>query len=169
MMNAKPTTVAAQLLDQTGGGRRGPTGRHHVVHDQHLLARLHGIAVDLEKVGAVLELVLLPLDLPRQLARLAHRHESGTEPVGDGRGEDEPSGLDAEHPVDPVVGEVVRQRVDRRPERLRVAEERRDVLEGDAWLGEVRDVPDMVGQPADVPSHQRFLPFFRGRGGWFAE
>ena len=36
---------------------------------------LDRVAVDLEQVGAVLELVLLALDLPRQLARLADRDE----------------------------------------------------------------------------------------------
>ena len=58
------------------------------------------VAVDLEQVGAVLELVLLALDLPRQLAGLADRDEAGAEPVGDRRGEDEAAGLDAEHLVD---------------------------------------------------------------------
>src|SRR5829696_6356976 len=48
----------------------------------------------------VLELVLLLLHLPRQLAHLADRGEAGAEPVGDGGGDDEAAGLDAEYPVD---------------------------------------------------------------------
>ena len=76
--------------------------------------------MDLEQVGAVLELVLLAGDLPGKLAGLAHRHEAGAEPVGDRRREDEAPRLDAEHPVDLDAGEVVGDGVDREPERARV-------------------------------------------------
>ena len=41
--------------------------------DQHPLVGMDGVAVDLQLVGAVLELVLLADDGPRQLAGLAHR------------------------------------------------------------------------------------------------
>ena len=86
------------------------------------------VAVDLELVGAVLELVLLAIHRPRQLAGLAHRHEPGAEPVGDRRGEDEAPGLDADHPVDLDAGEVVGDGVDRRTgTRSASAEQRRDV------------------------------------------
>ena len=44
---------------------------------------MDGVTVDLELVGAVLELVLLAGNGPRQLAGLADRDEPGAEPVGD--------------------------------------------------------------------------------------
>ena len=100
MTKPRPTTLAAEPLDQADGGRRRPAGGQHVVDDQDPLADVDGVAVDLEQVGAVLELVLLGLDLPGQLARLADGHEAGAEPVGDRGGDDEPPGLDADDLVD---------------------------------------------------------------------
>src|SRR3989442_6286213 len=94
----EPDHLGAQALGQADGGRRRPARGEHVVHDQYPLAGLHGVAVDLEQVGAVLELVLLALDLPGELPRLAHGHEPGPEAVGGGGGQDEASGLDPEDP-----------------------------------------------------------------------
>ena len=68
-----PTTSPPSRSTSRDRRRRGAAGGEHVVDDQHPLARRDRVAVDLEQVGAVLELVLLALDLPRQLARLAHR------------------------------------------------------------------------------------------------
>src|SRR5438105_1582112 len=53
---------AAELLDQADRRRRGPAGGEHVVDDDHLVAGLDGVTVDLEEVSAVLELVFLALD-----------------------------------------------------------------------------------------------------------
>ena len=74
-----------ERLDQAGRRRGGAAGGEHVVDDQDPLAGMDGVAVDLELVGAVLELVLLAGDRPRQLAGLADRHEPGAEAVGDRR------------------------------------------------------------------------------------
>ena len=63
--------LAAEPLDEAEGRRGRAAGREDVVDDEHLLAGRDRVAVDLEQVGAVLELVLLALDLPRELARLA--------------------------------------------------------------------------------------------------
>ena len=58
----------------------------------------------------------------------------GAEPVGDGRGEDEAAGLDADDAVDAEVGERRGQLVDGPAERVGVAEQRGDVAEGDTRL-----------------------------------
>ena len=99
------------------------------------LAGLDRVGVDLEQVGAVLEVVLLALDLPGQLAPLADGDEAGTETVGDGGGEDESPGLDPDHLGHPVAGEAARRGVDGESEAFGVGEERRDVLEDDPGLG----------------------------------
>ena len=92
---------------------------------------------------AVLQLVLLADDGPRQLAGLAHRHERGAEAVGDRRGEDEAAGLDADDAVDLDVGEAVGELVDRSGGTPSAsAEQRRDVAERDAGLRVVGDLPD---------------------------
>src|SRR5262245_29554882 len=109
---------------------------------------MHGVAVDLEQVGAVLELVLLALDLPGQLPGLPHRHEPGPVAVRDRRREHKAAGLDAEHLVDLPVGKGCRECVDRPGERLRVGQQRRDVLEHDTRLR-------MVGDIAHVRAEER--------------
>ena len=103
--------------------------------------------MDLELVGAVLELVLLADDRPRQLACLADRHEAGAQAIRHRRGEDEAARLDADDAVDARVREAGDEVVDRPTERRRVAEQRRDVAEDDAWLGIVDDVSDVLAEP----------------------
>src|SRR5205814_2850775 len=57
---------SAQTLDQPGGRGGRAAGGDHVVDDQHPLARVHRVAVDLEQIVPVLEGVLLAFDVPRQ-------------------------------------------------------------------------------------------------------
>ena len=79
MRNASACTGPAELLDQIGRGARRAAGGEQVVDDQHALPLLHGVLVDLERVGAVLELVGRADARRRQLARLAHRREAGAD------------------------------------------------------------------------------------------
>src|SRR5919202_2742812 len=92
----QPRHFRPQALDEPAGGGGGAPSGDYVVYDEHPVARLHGVVVDLEQIGAVLEVVLLTLDLEWQLARLANGHKAGVEAVGDGRGDDEAARLDAE-------------------------------------------------------------------------
>ena len=83
-------------------------------------------------------------------------------------------GFDPEDAVHGPSREPGGQGVHRPGEGLGVGQQRGDVLEHHAGLREVGDVPDVVGQAADLACgvqrrHQRFLPFLRGRGGWLAE
>src|SRR6185437_1904722 len=55
--------LAPEPLRQLKRGLGGSAGREHVVDDEDLLAGPDGVAVDLEEVGSVLELVFRPLDL----------------------------------------------------------------------------------------------------------
>src|SRR5207244_1511820 len=90
----------AEALHEPTRRRRRAPGGEDVVDDENPLPRLHRVLVDLEHVGAVLEGVLLGLDVPRQLPRLADGREAGAEAVRDRRGDDEAPGLDAEHAID---------------------------------------------------------------------
>src|SRR5437588_10994559 len=128
---AKSFHRAAELLGQPHRCGRGPAGGEHVVDDQHVIPGLDRVAMDLEQVRPVLELVLDPLDLPRELPGLAHRDESGTEPIRHGCGHDEPTRPDSEDAADLAVGEVLGDAVDGRAEGVHVSEQRGDVLEDD--------------------------------------
>ena len=119
---------------------------------------MDGVAVDLQLVAPVLQLVLLAGDGPRQLAGLAHRDESGAERVGDGRRRDEAAGLDTDDAVDRLVTERLGELVDGPPERLGVAEQRRDVTERHARVRVVGDVADVRGQPRGRDRHAATIP-----------
>src|SRR5207244_13100234 len=95
-----PDDLASQTLDQPGRGPGRPAGGQNVVHDEDPVSGGDGVLVDLEHGRAVLELVLLALAVPGELAFLAHRDEASTEVIGDGRSEDEPASLDAHDFVD---------------------------------------------------------------------
>ena len=76
-----------------------------------------------------------------QLARLAHRDEPAAQVVG-GRAEDEPARLDPDDDVGNAPAYRRPMSSTHRAERLPVGEQRGEVLEEDAGLGEVRDVAD---------------------------
>src|SRR5262249_20161825 len=100
-------------------------------------------------------LVLLSLDLPRQLARLANRNEPRLQAVGDRSREHETSSLDSDDLVDPFRGVRLGQRVDCRAERVAGCEQRGDVFEDDAGLRIVETVADVLLQPRGIHWLQR--------------
>ena len=116
-----------------------------------------GVAVHLERGRAVLEVVLDADHVGRQLAKLAHGHEANTELVRDRRAEDEAARLHADDDVDVALPHPLHEPVDGRLERLAVLEERRDVLEQDARLGEVGDVADARREVLRRHRHARRL------------
>src|SRR4029453_109210 len=77
--------LTAQALHQTSRGPGGAAGGEHVVDDQDPLAGDDRVGVQLQGGAAVLERVLLGLDLVGQLAGLAGGGEAGPE-GGGGRG-----------------------------------------------------------------------------------
>jgi hypothetical protein len=127
----------AELLDELYGGLHGAAGGEEVVDEDDALAGLDGVHVDLQGVGAVLEVVGDAGDGGGELARLAHGDEAGVEAVGEGGSEDEAAGLNAEDEVD-VFFDVIRgERIDEFGEAGLIFEKRGDVIEEDAGLGEV--------------------------------
>ena len=119
------------------------------------------VRVELERVEAVLELVLGADRVPGQLAGLPRGHEAAAEPVRQRAAEDEAARLCAEDHVGLQRLGVGREPIDRVAERLLVGEERHDVLEDDPRLREVGDVPDLGGE---VDRHRAREPMRRASG-----
>src|SRR5207249_4981705 len=71
-----------------------------VVDEQHALTALYPIAVHLEPVGAILELVVLPEVLGGQLAAFPNRHETGAQSIGKRGADDEAARFDRGDLVD---------------------------------------------------------------------
>ena len=84
-----------------------------------------------------------------QLAELAHRHEAGSELVGQRRAEDEAAGLHPDDEVDLLAAHLLRHAVDHLAEGVGPLEEGRDVVEPDARLREVGHLADEAAQIVD--------------------
>src|SRR5688572_25973513 len=95
--------------------------------------------MDLDAVGAVLELVVVADGLGRQLALLADRHEAHAKLVGDRGADDEAARLDARDLADRLALVAFDDLVDRAAQSHRVLEQRGDVAEHDPLVGIVRD------------------------------
>src|SRR4051812_5302434 len=134
--------VALQPLDELDRALDGAAGREEVVDDEDLLPRLDRVAVDLERVRAVLEGVLHGDRLRRQLAQLAHRDEAGIQLVGHGGAEDEAPRLHPDDDVDLLAGIGLEHEIDRLAVGLLVLQQRGDVVEQDPGLRKVRDLAD---------------------------
>src|SRR5437868_2829602 len=67
---AEPGDLGPEALDQADGGCSRATGGEDVVDHQHPLVESDRVAVQLQQARAVLQLVGLGLDFPRQLADL---------------------------------------------------------------------------------------------------
>lgn len=130
--------LAAQFFDELDGGFHGAAGGKQVIYQQDALAGLNGIAVDLEGVGAVFEIVSDPGYRRGQLARFAHWNKTGVEAVGKRGAEDESARFDAEDEVDLALEVMRGEGVDKLGEAGRIFEQRSDVVEENAGLGEVR-------------------------------
>src|ERR671918_1240496 len=139
---------AAELLDQVDLGPGGAPRGQEVVVDKHARSALDRVGVQLERIEAVLERVLGADRAPGKLAWLAGRHEAAAEPVGERRAQDEPARLGAEDQVWLARLGELGELLDGLAQRLRIRQQRHDVLEDDAALREVRDVPNAGGEVA---------------------
>src|ERR1051325_7520786 len=86
-----------EAAHEVGGGAGGAAGREHVVDDDDAVAAAECIVMDLQRVGAVLQDVLVAAAGPGELARLADGDEAGAEEAGDAAAEDETARLEAGH------------------------------------------------------------------------
>lgn len=132
--------------------RHGAAGRQQVVDQHDALALLHGVLLDLDRVGAVFQRVSVAHCRAGQLALLAQHDEAGAECQGERGGEQEAARFDAGQQVGLVRPQPVGQAFDRRVPGLGVRQQGRDVVEQDAGLGEIRDRADVLLE-VDVVVH----------------
>ena len=98
--------------------------------------------MDLERIGAVFELIAHRDRLARKFSGLARGDEAGAELERDGDAHHEAAGLRADDLRDARVLERLGDGLDGAAHRLGIGEQRRDVLEYDARLGIIRNVDD---------------------------
>src|SRR5579871_1909750 len=134
----------AELFDEPGDRLFRSPRREHVVVDHDTRSAADRVGCDLEGVLAVFERVRCGDGLGRQLSRTASGHEAAARGDGDTAAEPEPSRLGAEDEIRVALTRPRGQLFDRLCERLSVDKERRDVLEADPSLREVRNLADLA-------------------------
>src|SRR6185503_14444428 len=72
--------------------------------------------------------------------------------------QDEAPRLDADDAVDGDVVEAAHEVVDGAPEGCWIAEQWRDVAEGDAWTRVVSDISNVLANPTRIGCHESRLP-----------
>src|SRR5205807_10037813 len=127
----------AEVLNQPGYRRGRASRRKHVIHDQDALAGLDRILVNFEDIGAVLERIFHAFAGSRQFLRFPYRNKPDAERVGESGSENKAPGFNAQHQVGTGGLVMVLQSVDDALESAADLEQRRDVVEIDAWLREV--------------------------------
>src|SRR5215471_7345996 len=135
---------AAESRDQVKRRFGRPPGREQIIDAKHMLSLGHGIVVNLERVGAVLEIVRRADCFRRQLPDLPDWREPGADAIGDRRADDEAAAFDADDEIDAFVVKRRREAVDYRVKARRVAQERRDVVEENPALRKIRDVTNFL-------------------------
>ena len=133
--------VGVQPLNQFAGGVGGAAGGQHVVDQHHPVARPARVGVDLQRVGAVLQGIVLANGPVRQLARLADQRQRQVEPLGERRAEQEAAALDAGDPVGAPRGALLGEPGHDARQQAAGGEQRGDVAEQDAGLGKVGHRP----------------------------
>ena len=148
---------STELSNELHGGRRGTTRGEHVVDNEDPLPARHRVLVNLEGVRAVLEVVGFLNRFRRQFAGFPDRNEPGPDLLRDSRSENEAAAFDADDRIDSLSNVRCRQQIDGRLEAKRIAQQRGDVVEEDAGLGEIRNAANVLFQ---VPAMNDLLvPF----------
>jgi len=89
-----PDRLGSEAPDEAPRGQDGSAGRQNIVDNQDSCSVAEGIAVDLQRVGPVLEAVVLGLCRSGQFARLPNRNEPCAESLRDRSAEKESSTFD---------------------------------------------------------------------------
>src|SRR5262245_50081144 len=100
--------------------------------------------MDLQLGAAIFQVIAHAMGQERQFARLAQGDQTRIKNIGEGRCDDEAPCLDANDKVDVTSHVLMRHSIDRHPEGARIVEEGCDVFKDDAFLWEIRDVPNLL-------------------------
>ena len=93
-------------------GGRGTSGREQVVSNNHALAFLDGVLMNLQRVAAVFEIVTDACSFCRKLSGFAHGNEAGIQTIGESWTENKAAGFHAEDQVNILLQVVLGKRVD---------------------------------------------------------
>jgi len=149
--------VGVERFDEFTASLHGSAGGEEIVNEQHALAGVDGVEMNLDAVAAVFEVVGRAGGFGGELAGLADGDEAGGEGLRDGGAEDEAAGLGADDEVYMLAAVGVGHELDGEGEGARVAKERREVLEADAGLREVFDLADEGTQLLGTVGERRSL------------
>src|SRR3990172_6335045 len=108
--------LSAELARQPRASPRCAAGGEQVIDNQNTVSLAYCVAVDLQRVGSIFQVIADARRLRRKLVRLAHWDKPRAEPVGQRRSEYEPARFDSQDQINPFAGELRRERIDERAE-----------------------------------------------------
>src|SRR3546814_14990421 len=123
--------MAARSRHELDGGLRRAAGRNQVVDQQHARAFVNGVGMNFDRIGSIFKIVFLADGLPRQLALLAHRHETKSELMGNRTTENEATRFDPGPQVERRAAVKLHQLLDRRADTFSRSAARRG---GNEWV-----------------------------------
>jgi GNAT superfamily N-acetyltransferase len=136
--------LTARFLDQPATGLHGAAGRQQVIHEQHLRVGSHAVNVDLELGAAVFQVILQRMRAVRQLAGFAQRDERSIQEQSQRSREQEPPGFGRGDGIDLPVAIGFVHELDRLAKGIRLRQQRRNVLEKDAWFGKIGNIANVL-------------------------
>src|SRR6266545_1876042 len=135
--------------DRSAGGADQPerrfsraAGCNQVVDEQDVLAALNPVGVQLEPVGAVLELVVVTEVFGRELPLFADRHETDIQSMSERGADNKAARFDPRDLVDWAAAIRRTEFLDDRVKAIRLFEQGRDVAKQNARLGKIGDSPN---------------------------
>jgi hypothetical protein len=134
--------LRADFFKQCGGGGGGSASGEEIINQDNAAAGFNGVNVNGDGVRAVFEIVILFVNLERQLAFFANGHKTGFEAQRGGGGKDEAAGINADDGIHGAGFVIADEEINAAGEKLGIGQDRRDVLELNAGLRKIRDVAD---------------------------
>ncbi len=138
--------MSAEFAHQSGGGRGGAAGSQQVVTDENFLAGLHGVLMDFESVGAVLELVRDARRFRRQLFRFSHGDKTRAEPVRQRGSKNESARFHTDHQVHGLAGVVAAKLIHERAKTGGILQQRGQIVEKNSRLRVIRNFSNQFFQ-----------------------
>ena len=120
----------------------GATGCDQVVDDEDAISGLNGVAMDLQRIGTVFQLVAHGIGLTGQLAGFAGGNEPGSEFERDRDADHEATCLGSDDLGDTGIAKMIGDGGDGVIYRVGIGKQGRDVFEDDTRLRVVRNVGD---------------------------
>ena len=133
------------MLKQIARGYQRPAGSKHIIYKHNLLAcKVNAIGRDFQRCRGVFSGVFLRHHRRWQLALLADSQNTQAHLIGNGRAEQESTGIKTTNQVRAKVFACLDKVVDHSAQRVGVSQHRREILKQDPFFRKIGHTSDLV-------------------------